>query len=216
MKAVNKKLVGLALLGTCLSAAQVAQAGVDQPWQINFKVSQLNMANKSQAIAALGVPQDAIHISDEVIPEIDIVYFWTPNWATELVLTIPQKHEVSIQNGGSTSLGTFKHLPPTLSMQYHFGSMSKFKPYVSLGVNYTRFSDVKLTSAAGALDLERDSFGLAYGVGANYQLENGWYLNFDVKKMNLRSDFYLVSTGAKVSEVKADPLLVGFGVGWRF
>jgi outer membrane protein len=74
---------------------------------------------------------------------------------------------------------------------------------------------VKLTSAAGALDLERDSFGLAYGVGANYQLENGWYLNFDVKKMNLRSDVYLVSTGAKVSEVKADPLLVGFGVGWE-
>lgn len=215
---INYKCVAGVLLGLGLgvTVGQNALAGVDKPWAIQLKASHLKMANNSQVIPALGIAQDTIHISDETIPELDIVYFWTKNWATELVLTVPQKHSVSVQNGAATQLGTFEHLPPTLSMQYHFANESKWTPYLSAGLNYTRFGSVNLNSAAGRLALERDSIGFAMGAGLNYRCDNGMYMNFDVKKITLRSDVYLEASGAKVSEVKPDPLLVGFGVGWRF
>ena len=54
---------------------------------------------------------------DKTIPELDISYFFTPNIAAELVLTVPQEHRVYL-NG--TDIGSFKHLPPTLTLQYHF------------------------------------------------------------------------------------------------
>lgn len=217
MKNWTTKALALAIAsGLGLGLATQAQAEVAQPWMIKVKASRLNMANKSEAIPALGVPENAIHVSDETIPEFDITYFWTPNWATELVLTIPQKHDVFIDNNGQTPLGTFKHLPPTLSMQYYFTPESTMSPYVSLGVNYTKIGSVKLNSPAGPLDLENDSIGLAIGAGVDYKLDNGWYLNFDVKKIQIRSDVYLASNGAKVSRVEVDPLLVGFGVGWKF
>ena len=154
-----------AVLGFSNSAH--ADTEVDKRWMIKVKASRLNMANKSTPIAALGIATDTIHISDETIPELDITYFWTPNWATELVLTVPQKHNVSVENAGSTALGTFKHLPPTLSMQYHFTNSTSFTPYVGVGVNYTKIGSVNLTSGAGDLDLERDSFGLALGFGVD-------------------------------------------------
>ncbi len=43
-----------------------------------------------------------------------------------------------------TKIGTLKHLPPTLLAQYHFTNFGAFKPYVGAGINYTRFSSVKL------------------------------------------------------------------------
>lgn len=41
----------------------------------------------SFAIPALAVPADAITVNDKWLPEVDISYFFTPNIATELVLT---------------------------------------------------------------------------------------------------------------------------------
>jgi outer membrane protein W len=52
-------------------------------------------------------------INDKWLPELDISYFFTPNLAAELILTYPQKQKLSITNVGE--IGTFKHLPPTLT-----------------------------------------------------------------------------------------------------
>ena len=40
------------------------------------------------------------------------------------------------------------------------------------------------------------------------------YLNFDLKKVQLRTD--VLAAGVKVSQFKVDPLLAGVGLGWRF
>ena len=69
-------------------------------------------------------------------------YFVTPNVAVELILTVPQEQTV-YSNG--TEIGTFKHLPPTLTAQYHFTGMA-FRPYVGAGVNYNVGSKVYLTT----------------------------------------------------------------------
>ena len=89
---------------------------------------------------------------------------------------------------------------------------SPVKPYVGAGINYTRISSVNLLD--GGADLENDSFGYAIQAGLDYAIDKNWSLNFDVKKVQIRSDVFI--GGAKASRVKVDPVLLGVGVGYRF
>lgn len=180
----------------------------ESPWLVRARVVQIDTANKSSPVAGVGAA-DRIHVKDKTIPEIDISYFFTPNIAAELILTYPQKHDVKLDGG---NIGSFKHLPPTLSLQYHFMPEKQFSPYVGAGINYTNISDVKLLNGAGRL--EHDSWGYSLQAGVDYKLDKNWSLNFDVKKVQIRSDVFI--SGAKASEVKVDPYLIGVGVGYRF
>lgn len=209
-----KQGLSIAFLG--LGLACTAQAAVDQPWMVRVRAVNMDMANQSDSIPALGVTaKDTIEVSDKTIPELDVSYFFTPNWAAELVLTYPQKQDVTLVNNGTrTALGTFKHLPPVLSLQYHFKPGAKFQPYAGLGVNYTKISSVKLAAGAQPLELEGHSTGFAFNLGADYHLQNNLYLNVDIKKVQLRSD--VLANGTVVSKAKLDPVLVGVGIGWRF
>jgi outer membrane protein len=152
---------------------------------------------------------DRIHVAGKTIPEVDISYFFTPHLAAELILTYPQKHDVTLDGA---RIGSFRHLPPTLTAQYHFAPQSTVNPYVGAGLNYTRISRVKLLD--GAADLENDSWGLALQAGVDIRLDAHWSLNLDVKKVNIRSD--VMVGGAKTSAVKVDPVLFGLGFGYRF
>ncbi|HEX9081321.1 MAG TPA: OmpW family outer membrane protein [Holophagaceae bacterium] len=190
--------------GLLSPASLQAQEG---PWMVRLRAVSLQPANTSDA--APGIPADAIHVSSKTIPELDLSYFFTPNFATELVLTVPQEHDVTV---AGTKIGTFKELPPTFLAQWHFLPGRAFNPYVGLGVNLTLISDVKL--AGGALDLDKTSVGPAAQVGADFQVAPKWYLNVDVKYAQIRSD--VKAGGAKVTTVKVDPMLYGMGVGYRF
>ena len=121
---------------------------------------------------------------------------------------MPQKHTLT-SNG--TAIGSLRHLPPTLTVQYHFDAPG-YKPYVGAGLNYTRFSSVNILG--GAADVKRNSFGPALQVGVDIPLTNTLYLNVDVKKVLIRTD--VSAGGVKLGKFKADPLLVGVGLGWRF
>jgi outer membrane protein len=190
--------------GLLCSAPLQAQAG---PWMVRLRAVSLQPADKSDA--ATGIPADAIHVSSKTIPEVDISYFFTQNFATELVLTVPQEHDVTLSG---TKIGTFKELPPTLMAQWHFLPGQTVNPYVGLGVNLTLISDVKL--ANGALDLDKSSVGPAAQVGVDIQVAPQWFVNVDVKYAQIRSD--VKAGGVKVTTVKVDPMLYGVGVGYRF
>jgi outer membrane protein len=184
-------------------AAQAA----DGPWLVRVRAVNLDSANGDST--GLGLT-----INNKIIPEVDISYFITPQIATELILTYPQKQTVR-SNGAD--IGSFKHLPPTLTVQYHFTGQGAFKPYVGAGVNYTHLSGVEFSPAVVTAlhpSLTKDSFGLAVQVGADYEISKNTYLNLDVKKVQIRTD--VKSSGVKAGEFKVDPLLVGVGIGWRF
>ncbi len=204
---MSKLITAAAVLATLTLSTSAAMAQ-ESPWQVRARAVYLDPADKSAPVAGAGA-SDRLTVSDKTIPEVDISYFFTPNWAAELVLTYPQKHDVFLDGG---KIGSFKHLPPSLLLQYHFTNSTPFKPYVGAGVNYTRISSVNLLN--GGADLENDSFGLAVQAGVDYQLDKNWSLNFDVKKVQIRSDVFI--GGAKASRVKVDPVLIGVGVGYRF
>lgn len=202
---MKKTLLAVAALCAMTSGAAMAQQQ-DGKWQVRLRAVNMDVANKGSAADALG-----LSINDKVIPEVDISYYFTPNFAAELILTYPQKHNVrSTVVGGK--IGTLKHLPPTLLAQYHFTNLGAFKPYVGAGVNYTRFSGVDLLD--GAADVKRNSFGGALQVGFDYALDKNWSLNFDIKKVYIDTDVSV--GGAKVGKFKVDPVLIGVGVGYRF
>jgi outer membrane protein len=191
---------------TTLAAVAPAQAA-DGPWLVRARLVNLDSANKDSTGLDLS-------INNKLIPELDVSYFFTPNIAAELILTYPQKQDI---RSGSTQIGTLKHLPPTLTVQYHFLPEGSIRPYVGAGVNYTLFSSVDFTPAVNAAlkpGVKSSSFGLALQAGVDIKLDTHLYLNFDIKKVQIKTD--ITSFGAKAGTFKVDPLLVGVGLGWRF
>ena len=200
---MKKNLLALAVLCAMTSGAAYAQQAGEGPWQVRVRAVHLDSANGDSTGLGLSV-------NNKTIPEIDISYFFTPNIAAELILTYPQKHDVRAAALGG-KIGTLKHLPPTLLAQYHFTNFSGFKPYVGAGVNYTRFSNVDLPLGA---TVDRNSFGPALQIGVDIPLTKQLSLNFDVKKVYIRTDVNV--PGVTSGKFKVDPLLVGVGLGWRF
>ena len=204
---MKKVILALSLATVGFTATQAMADDGQSPWLVRARVVNISPANGSDPIGGVGAA-DRVTVSTKTIPEVDFSYFVTPNWSAELILTYPQKHNVQLDG---TTIGSFKHLPPTLTAQYHFAPEAKINPYLGAGVNYTRISDVNLPAG---LDLDNHSFGFALQAGVDFKLDKNWSLNLDVKKVQIRSDLY--ANGTKVSNVKVDPLLVGVGVGYRF
>lgn len=201
---MNKKHV---LLAAAVAALVGGQAMAQEtPWLVRLRTVQLSMAN--QRDAALQAAAPGVAVNDKVIGELDVSYFFNKNWAAELILTVPQRQLVKADSG---ALGSFNQLPPTLSLQYHFTDLPGFKPYVGLGVNYTKITGVDL----GGLQLDKSSTGASAQVGVDFPLDKKWSLNVDVKKVYMKSDVYS-AVGASLGTLKLDPTLVGVGIGYRF
>jgi outer membrane protein len=201
-----------------LASVSGVVAAQETPWSVRVGAIDLHPANKSDAFSALGLnfPSDAVHVNNKVIPEVDVFYTFTPNIVAELVLTYPQKQEVTL--GGPTNgadLGSFKHLPPSLLAQYHFLPGQTFDAYVGAGVNFTWISSVHLSVAGDQLDLKKTSFGVALEVGGDYNIDKRWFVDANVKLITpLQSDVSV--GGTKLTTAKLDPLLYSLGVGYHF
>ncbi len=206
-------MTGFLAAVTLVAGFASAPARADgESWEVRLRGVYLDPANKSDAIPALA-PANAIHVNSKVLPDLDFEYFFSPNWSSELVLTYPQSQTVTVSG---TSIGTFKHLPPVLTLKYDFLPGRAFQPYIGAGLNLTIISDVHLAVPhVGTLDLNSTSVGPAAQAGFDYKLPNHWYLNADVKWVKIGSDLSLVGVG-RVSTVHIDPILAGLGVGYRF
>ncbi|MGC2463159.1 MAG: hypothetical protein WA446_19650, partial [Steroidobacteraceae bacterium] len=87
----------LALAALSASLAVTAARADDDPWEVRLRGVYLYPANRSDAIPALAVPADAIHVNSRVLPDVDFEYFFTPNWSAELILTYPQTQTVTVE-----------------------------------------------------------------------------------------------------------------------
>jgi outer membrane protein len=197
----------------------------DKRWMVRVRAAYLLMDQKSDPIPSLGVSRDAIKISDIAIPELDVSFFITKHIAAELVLTYPQKNNVRFHNSaiGAFKSGSFRHLPPTLMLQYHFMPDSWFRPYVGGGVNYTFFFGEKLAvPGVTGLHLDTGSLGGAAQLGFDIQVTKFWpempedlFLNFDAKKVFIDSKVKN-SAGVTISHLNPDPLVISIGLGYKF
>ncbi len=155
---------------------------------------------------------------------LNFAYMVTDHVGIELLAATPFSHSVGVKGLGALDgkLGEIKHLPPTLSAVYYpLETGSAFQPYVGLGVNYTWFFDTELTSEAEAktfngLDM-KDSWGLAYQIGADYMLTDNIMINGQVRYIDIDTTgtTHLGTTKVKV-DVDVDPFVYMVGLGYKF
>lgn len=172
--------------------------------------------------ASIGIIGGDVAISNALIPELDITYFFTENFAAELILGTA-KHDVQAINtaAGDVNLGSVWLLPPTLTAQYHFYTSDKkvFKPYIGAGVNYTLFYNVKSGDVA---DVSYDNaLGYAAQLGFDLMVDETFFINVDVKRLFLSTDVSVdasnLAPGLIIpAEVDINPWLLGVGVGMKF
>jgi outer membrane protein len=189
---------GAMVMTMATGAAQAAQGD----WLGRARVIYINPDASSSALN--------LDVNSRVAPELDFSYFVTHNIALELILAT-RKHDVS---SAGVNIGTVKHLPPTLTVQYHFLPDQKFRPYVGAGLNYTRFYDINLLNGAATVD--KSSWGPALQVGADIEINKRFFFNVDIKRIWMDTDVKLKATCATVTNLKIDPWIFGIGVGMKF
>lgn len=228
-------------------APVVAPAPLWNPWMIRVRAlavipddsGHVDITSVSGGLPAAlvgRIPGSDLNVGNSVVPELDISYFFTPNFAVELILGVtPHK----IHGAGTLAgleIGKTWLLPPTLTFQYHFTNFGAFKPYVGAGINYTVMFNQKAANAPAvtaaltpnavqitSLDVH-NAFGFALQAGFDYMINRNWGLNFDVKKLFLDPSYTAtgIVNGAPALAVtlagKAhlDPWLIGGGVAYKF
>lgn len=158
-----------------------------------------------------------------VVPELDFTYMATRNIGIELILaTSPHDLELSgalagLGDGAETML-----LPPTLLLQYHFDTGSRYRPYVGAGINYTMAyaenASRALEAALGPTSVRAgDSIGWALQAGLDVDINDRWFFNVDIKYIDIKLDAELNSRGTiRTTEIGIDPVVIGAGIGYRF
>jgi outer membrane protein len=242
-----KMLIATAVLGAAFLASAGAQAAdlkrggykdmeptpvVEEygpGWMIRFRglgvVPQEGSGNwKLDHAHSAALDGAGLNITNSVVPELDISYFFTKNIAAELILGVTP-HQVNSAGSLSSTLhlgqiGNAWLLPPTLLLQYHFYLDKGIKPYVGVGVNYTIFFNEGTGTGFQDFNLD-DNWGWALQAGIDIPLGGNWFFNVDVKKIFLDTKA-TVGLGAAANppivtaDVQVDPWLIGVGVGYRF
>ncbi len=176
------------------------------------------------AINGTAVGGSGVGVDEDTTPELDITYMLTRNIGIELILAT-SNHTVTARGalGGLDDVINTDVLPPTLTLQYHFNPEGTIRPYVGVGVNYTKFYSEKVR---GPLDIPGSSIrldsslGLAAQLGVDYMLQDNWFVNADIKyiKIDTTARFSGTPTASDNVEVDVDidPIVVGLGFGKRF
>lgn len=138
---------------------------------------------------------------------------------------LPFEHDI-VGSGTleGVDIGSTKHLPPTVSLQYHPFNESSFQPYLGIGINYTTFfdtdaSDTLDTALAGQSEISLDdSTGVAFQLGADWKLGENFYLNAAVWKIDIETTADISVDGAHAAsvDVTIDPVVVMLGAGFSF
>lgn len=149
-------------------------------------------------------------------------YMLTDNVSFEVLAATPFSHSISTNHGDLGEIADTKHLPPTFMLQYYFGEAnSDIRPYVGVGINYTVFFDEELNSTgkdAGLSDLSLDdSWGLAANIGADYMINEDWFLNASVWYANIETTAKYKAGATQFStDVTIDPWVFMIGGGYKF
>ncbi len=194
----------LAAISLTLAAPMPAIAGEAGPWQLRLGASLVDPKNDNGTLA--GADTD---VSRQHGPTFGVTYFLTPAIAADLLLATPFRHDVSL-NG--SRIGDVEHLPPVLSLQYHFRPQARIRPYVGAGINYTFFMHERM-NAGGQLKLQ-SSVGLAWQAGIDMPLNRQLSVGLDVRHLDIDSKSSL--NGAAIGTAHIDPLVWTLSTAYRF
>jgi len=211
-----KRSVIAALAMTTAVAASPALAQQAGDFTVGLGVGYVMPKDDNGSIVANTIGVD---VGDNARPTLTGEYFIYENLGVELLAAWPFKHSISLDGIGKVADTT--HLPPTLSLVYHFTNNSAITPYVGVGVNYTNFYDTDLTTygqlalGAGKNALElSSSWGVAGMVGLDYAVSPAGAIRGEVRYIDIDTDVTLA--GTKVGTVSVDPWVFNVAYVFKF
>lgn len=203
MNTLRIALAAVLALGATPALAQSAGT-----WTVGIGAHNVAPKSDNGTLTATPLGNLKMDVGSNVRPTITGEYFLKDNLGVEVLAALPFQHDISVVGVGK--VGSTKHLPPTVSLQYHFGQ-GKVKPFVGIGVNYTTFFSTKAEGAiAGAnLDLS-DSWGLAAHLGVDFKVGEKGAIRIDYRKIDIDTKVKL--NGANLgtrNTVNIDPSVYG-------
>lgn len=193
------------LAAVFLGGNSIAHAVERGDWLLRFGVTMVSPDASSTGV----VPDDAIDVDDGTSVSVDFTYMMRENIGIEVLAAYPFSHDITL-NG--TKIAETDHLPPTVSVQYHFQPKSNIRPYVGIGLNYTTFFNEEATAVISDISLD-DSFGLALQGGVDFNLTEKWYLNLVLRYINIETT---AKTNLGNVDVDINPWVYTLGVGTSF
>lgn len=203
-------LLLLAAIAAGLAAPASAQSRGD--WTLGVGVHNVapKSGNGNLDATALGLgPLPTTEVGDSARPTVTLEYFVRENLGIEVLAALPFQHDIDIRGIGK--VGSTRHLPPVVSLQYHFANDSRVTPFVGAGLNYTRFFSEKTEGALAGTELRLDdSWGLAARVGVDFAFGGRSALRVDARWIDIDSDVSV--NGVDIGTANIDPL--AYGLTW--
>lgn len=206
MKSTLPRLLAAALALGLATPALAQQAG---DWTFSVGAHGVNPKSGNGTLAGGALAAD---VGDDWRPTITAEYFFSPHLGLEVLASLPFEHDISL-NG--VHAGSTKHLPPTVSLQYHFRNDSRVTPFLGAGVNYTHFFDEKVAGPLAGADLSLDgSWGFAAHAGLDIAIADNRWIRLDARYIDIDTDVKV--NGAAVGTVNIDPTVYGAAFVWSF
>ena len=207
---MKQKRLPLLLAASLAAVAAPAFAQSAGDWTVGIGVHQVDPKSDNGKLAGGTL---AVDVDSDIKPTITGEYFIADNLGIEVLAALPFKHEIAVKGVGK--VGETKHLPPTVSLQYHFNSDGKVSPLLGLGVNYTTFFSEDTTGALAGTKLKLDdSWGLAAHAGLDFNISEKSSVRVDVRWADI--DTKVEVDGAKLGTANIDPLVYGVAYVLKF
>ncbi len=185
-----------------LMAGTTAYAQSAGDWSVGVGLGYVQPADDNGSLAGGTLDAD---IGDDVQLTLTAEYFIWDNIGLELLAATPFEHDIKL-NG--VDAGSVRHLPPTLSLQYHFDMGGNVKPFIGAGINFTGFWDEETKGPLAGTSLSiKNSFGLALHAGVDFKVSDHGALRTDVRWIDIDADVKV--NGTKVGTVNIDPVVFG-------
>ncbi|QKT03933.1 outer membrane beta-barrel protein [Ectothiorhodospiraceae bacterium 2226] len=210
--------------GACLVLATTPALALDRgDWLLRWGPTWVLPNDDSGEVRPLGV--EGVSVDDAAAFGISLTYMMSPHLGLELLAATPFRHDIN--SSGDLAgvvpgrIGTTKHLPPTLSLQYHFPTPGNWRPYVGAGINYTYFFDSETRGELRDAGYDRlsldDSWGWSVQAGLDVDLGERWFLGATAYYMAI--DTTATASGGPgdlTVDVDIDPWVLKIGAGRRF
>lgn len=167
-----------------------------------------------------------LNVSDNAQLGLTATYMFTDNIGLELLAATPFSHKIKasayVNDKELVNLGDavkLKQLPPSLYLQYYFlDKDAGSRPYLGLGLNYTRFFNAKsLRPEVTELNVKKHSFAPIVNAGIDIKLTDNVYWNTSMwyTQIKTKAKFKALDLDHEV-KVKLDPFVFFTGLAYRF
>lgn len=209
---MNRILAPIAFGVLTALAAPAALAQSAGTWTLGVGAHNVDPKSDNGKLVNKSLPTK---VGSSLRPTLTAEYFIADNLGIEAIAAWPFEHDVKIPALGG-KVAKVKELPPTVSLQYHFGTEgSTVRPFVGAGVNYTYFFSEDTKGALNGSKLRlKNSWGAAAHAGIDFAINDRSSIRVDARWIDIDTEVKL--DGQKIGTVNIDPIVYGAAYVMKF